>query len=101
MRDATDFGPICAQFDLVTHTASGSDDCLYLNIYTKIIDPHVKKPTMVWIHGGGFSHGCGNDVFFGPDYLIKHDVVLVTINYRVGVLGAYCKYSRAILMNLL
>ena len=42
---------------------------------------------MVWIHGGGFIHGCGNDMFFGPDYLIKHDVILVTINYRIGVLG--------------
>lgn len=42
---------------------------------------------MFWIHGGAFSGGSGNSDVFGPDFLIAHNVVLVTINYRVGVLG--------------
>ena len=42
---------------------------------------------MVWIHGGAFMFGAGDDFLFGPDYLLKKDIVLVTINYRVGVLG--------------
>ncbi|KAK0169506.1 hypothetical protein PV327_011530 [Microctonus hyperodae] len=42
---------------------------------------------MVWIHGGGFVMGSGDDDIFGPDYLIENDVVLVTINYRLGILG--------------
>lgn len=87
LKDATDFAPICAQCDLVSRTAIGSDDCLYLNVYSKSIDHNARKPVMVWIHGGGFIHGCGNDMLFGPDYLVKHDIVLVTINYRLGVLG--------------
>ena len=42
---------------------------------------------MFWIHGGGFYTGSGNTDFFGPDYLITENVVLVTINYRLGPLG--------------
>ncbi|XP_044593022.1 juvenile hormone esterase-like [Cotesia glomerata] len=42
---------------------------------------------MVWINGGAFFSGAGDDDFFGPDYLIEKDIVLVTINYRLGILG--------------
>lgn len=42
---------------------------------------------MVWIHGGGFIGGSGNDDMYGPDYFMRKDIVLVTINYRLGVLG--------------
>lgn len=93
LRDATEFGPLCAQRDLVTHAVTGSDDCLYLNVYTKTIDINARQAVMIWIHGGGFLHGCGNDMFFGPDYLLKNDVVLVTINYRLGVLGKQNRWS--------
>jgi carboxylesterase type B len=44
---------------------------------------------MVWIHGGGFYIGSGNSNFHGPDHLISEDVVLVTINYRLGALGQF------------
>ena len=44
-----------------------------------------KLPVMVWIHGGAFEHGASND--FGPDYFMDEDVVLVTINYRLGTFG--------------
>jgi carboxylesterase type B len=42
---------------------------------------------MVFIHGGGFSVGSGTSELYGPDYLLNEDVVVVTINYRLGALG--------------
>lgn len=45
------------------------------------------KPVMVWIHGGAFAFGSGNDDIYGPDYLIEHNIVLVTMNYRLGPIG--------------
>lgn len=44
-------------------------------------------PVMLFIHGGGFTFGSGNDEIYAPDYIIERDVILVTINYRVGVFG--------------
>lgn len=46
-----------------------------------------KLPVMVWLHGGGFSFGSGNSFLYGPDYLVAEDIVLVTLNYRLGPLG--------------
>jgi carboxylesterase type B len=42
---------------------------------------------MVWIHGGAFVTGSGTSVMFGPDHLLTEDIVFVSINYRLGVLG--------------
>lgn len=44
-------------------------------------------PVMVWIPGGGFSSGNGGMDLYGPEYLMDKDVVVVTLNYRLGVLG--------------
>lgn len=44
-------------------------------------------PVMVWLHGGGFSFGSGNTFLYGPDFLVAEDVVLVTLNYRLGPFG--------------
>lgn len=44
-------------------------------------------PVMFWIHGGGFFFGSGNSEDYGPEYLVARDIVLVTINYRLGILG--------------
>ncbi|KZC13030.1 Esterase FE4 [Dufourea novaeangliae] len=87
VRDCTKFGGICAQMDLLVRDIIGDDDCLYLNVYTPTIEPGSKRAVMVWIHGGGFMYGNGNSDIYGPDYLIRKDIVLVTINYRVGILG--------------
>ncbi|XP_075213902.1 juvenile hormone esterase-like [Lycorma delicatula] len=69
---------------------TGNEDCLFINVHTPKM-PCVRKnnvlPVMVWIHGGGFTFGSGNDDEFGPDYLIEYDVIIVTFNYRLGVLG--------------
>ena len=86
-RDATRDGPCCIQSASETKDASTveSEDCLYLNVYTK----HDAKewPVMFFIHGGMWTHGCGNSQFYGPQYLLDENVVLVTINYRLGIFG--------------
>nr|UXP71993.1 esterase [Manduca sexta] len=67
----------------------GREDCLTLNVYT----PNNKNgplPVMVFIHGGGFRDGSGSPYLYGPEYLIKHGVILVTFNYRVEILGFLC-----------
>ncbi|XP_014204711.1 esterase E4-like [Copidosoma floridanum] len=86
-KDAIDFGPMCTQYDPVLDIMGGSDDCLYLNVYTKDVDPHARLPVMVWIHGGGFQFGSAHDDLYGADFLMKKDVVLVSFNYRLGILG--------------
>ena len=68
-----------------------SEDCLYLNIRTDNIRGDKKgkklKPVMVWIHGGGHQFGSGNDSWYQNNTLVNKGVVLVTINYRLGVMG--------------
>lgn len=45
------------------------------------------QDVVVLFHAGGFSHGSGDITAYGPDYLLDHDVVMVTCNYRLGALG--------------
>ena len=90
VRNANDFGPNCCQFNAPMHTFLGSDDCLYLNIYSKKLDNTAKLPVLFWIHGGGFFFGSGDDDLYGPQYFLRKNVILITINYRLGVLGT-CK----------
>ena len=64
-----------------------SEDCLFLNIFTPGLDD-ARRPVMVWIHGGAFSFGSGSSPMFdGSDLAKRHDVVVVTVNYRLNVLG--------------
>lgn len=88
-RDASKAGNICIQQDMFTQKFVGDEDCLYLNVYTTDIKPLTKRPVMVWIHGGGFFMGSGNAELYGPDYIVQKDVVLITLNYRLGVLGTF------------
>ncbi|XP_047986322.1 esterase FE4-like [Leguminivora glycinivorella] len=86
IRQATEYGSICAQTDINTGTPfRGSEDCLFLNVFTKSLDG--SKPVMVWIHGGGYLSGSGNDNLYGPKFIVQEDVVLVTLNYRLEVIG--------------
>jgi len=68
---------------------TGTEDCLYLNVFT----PETKfmggssYPVMVWIHGGAFRFGSSSSEEYGPERLLEEDIVLVTINYRLGALG--------------
>ncbi|TAQ85351.1 hypothetical protein B7494_g6314 [Chlorociboria aeruginascens] len=85
---ATAYGSQCIQ-----PGASGSEDCLFLNIFTPFLPApgpstdHL-KPVMFWIHGGAFTGGTGSDpTFDGGNLASRGDVVLVTINYRLSTLG--------------
>ncbi|XP_059611145.1 juvenile hormone esterase-like [Phlebotomus argentipes] len=66
----------------------GNEDCLYLNVYAPQ-NPQSKDPlpVMVYFHGGGYQSGNGGKIFYGPDYLLDHDVILVSGNYRLGIFG--------------
>ncbi|XP_018353120.1 PREDICTED: esterase E4-like isoform X1 [Trachymyrmex septentrionalis] len=96
-RDASKYGNIAVQVDLLTREIVGDEDCLYLNVYT--IDIVKKRPVMVWIHGGGFAWGSGNATWYGPDYIVRKDVVLVTLNYRLGALGFLNLYDKVVTGN--
>ncbi|XP_035434296.2 juvenile hormone esterase isoform X3 [Spodoptera frugiperda] len=91
VRDASQHGPVCPQYnERMNRVEAGSEDCLYLNVYTKTLTPPSPLPVMVWIHGGGFYTGSGDSDFYGPEFFMEHDVILVTINYRLEVLGFLC-----------
>ncbi|XP_041986522.1 esterase FE4-like [Aricia agestis] len=93
VKDATLDCNICAQFDKATSTVIGAEDCLYLNVYTPSLPSSSSSqlPVMVFFHGGGFLFGNGtDDSAHGPDYLIEKNVVIVSLNYRVGILGFLC-----------
>ena len=91
-RDATNYGAHCAQNrvfeDMIFQDKGGSEDCLFLNVYAPATaDSKAKLPVMFWIHGGGFSGGASNEPRHNGDFLPLKGVVLVTINYRLGVFG--------------
>ncbi|XP_055850672.1 juvenile hormone esterase-like [Episyrphus balteatus] len=83
LRDATIDGFICPQ--LGTPKELLSEDCLVLNVYTKNLKGN--KSVIFYIHGGGNEDGTGHSLYTGPQYLMDHDIVLVTFNYRLGALG--------------
>ena len=67
-----------------------SEDCLYLNIWAptaSINDKQAKLPVAFWVHGGGFINGYGHEITMDGDEWVKRGVILVTINYRLGLLG--------------
>jgi para-nitrobenzyl esterase len=86
--DATNFPNICIQNDspamLGTNRSTRSEDCLYLNIFTPSTDGN-EHPVLVWIHGGS-SSGSANGTD-GSMLAEQGDVVVVAINFRVGLLG--------------
>ena len=83
--DGTRESPQCVQFSTVTQSVKGEENCLFLNIYTASIDE--ARPVMVWFHGGAFYMGSGTIKYngFGPQYFLDRDIVLVTVNYRLGI----------------
>jgi len=92
VRDATMFGAHCAQIhvfdDMIFQDSGPSEDCLYLNVYAPAdASSKSRLPVMFWIHGGGYSGGGGDEPRHNGDFLPTKGVVLVTINYRLGVFG--------------
>jgi para-nitrobenzyl esterase len=66
-----------------------SEDCLYLNVRSPALDPAAKLPVMVWLHGGDHQDGSGSDALYNSSALAHRGVVLVTINYRLGLMGYF------------
>uniref|UniRef100_A0A1A9ZHC1 Carboxylic ester hydrolase n=1 Tax=Glossina pallidipes TaxID=7398 RepID=A0A1A9ZHC1_GLOPL len=90
IRDASREGHSCPHKNMILDTFKGNEDCLFLNVFTNQVpkgDYNPEMPVMVWLHGGGYSFGSGNAFLYGPDYLVAENVVLVTLNYRLGPLG--------------
>jgi para-nitrobenzyl esterase len=89
-RKAIRFGPAEVQPpDPLTGSGAQpqSEDCLTLNIWTPRLDSS-HRPVMLWIHGGGFANGAGSDpIYDGASLAKRGDVVVVTINYRLGPFG--------------
>lgn len=73
------------------NTEQGSEDCLFINVFTtsKSNQSMTNKlmPVFFWIHGGSFNYGSGWPTLDGVDYIVEQDVVVVTINYRLSVMG--------------
>jgi para-nitrobenzyl esterase len=70
-------------------TLDPSEDCLYLNIWTPNLQPGAHLPVMVWLHGGSNRLGGGAQTAYDGTALASHGVLLVTINYRLGVMGFF------------
>jgi para-nitrobenzyl esterase len=96
IRAAEAFGPSCIQ-NIVPErkpwtkefmTGGGvSEDCLSLNVWTAAPSRDEKRPVYVYLHGGGFSEGSGAVPVYDGEGLARKGVVVLTVNYRLGVLG--------------
>jgi para-nitrobenzyl esterase len=64
-----------------------SENCLYLNVWTGAKKTNEKRPVMFWIHGGGFTRGMATDLGYDGTNFARKGVVLVSVAYRLGVLG--------------
>jgi para-nitrobenzyl esterase len=67
----------------------GSEDCLYLNVWTAAKSAGDRRPVMVWIYGGGFTGGAGSLPDYNGEMLAKKGAVVVTFNYRLGAFGFF------------
>jgi para-nitrobenzyl esterase len=96
-REATTFGALCPQLNgpLAAKESktdvTGDEDCLTLNVFTPPFSAEdaarEKRPVMFWIHGGGNTIGTSNVYGIARNFALKHGVVVVSVNYRLGVLG--------------
>lgn len=91
VRLCDSFKPSCPQPKSMLFTiGEASEDCLYLNVWTPAKSPDEKLPVMVWLHGGGFTTGTSAQSLYDGTNLARKGVVLVTVNYRLGVFGYLC-----------
>jgi para-nitrobenzyl esterase len=92
VRDATRFGPQCMQLpvfsDMVFRSNGMSEDCLYLNVWTPAKRGAARRlPVLVYFYGGGFVGGDGSELRYDGESMARHGIVVVTLNYRLGVFG--------------
>jgi len=103
-RSATKFGPECPQYFgsfapiKKIDAREVHEHCLVLNVWRPDTDDTSLKPVMVWIHGGAFMAGTGN-MYDGTELAARGDIVVVTINYRLGILG-FVNLDEGIASNL-
>ena len=83
VQAADAFGPVCMQ----RRAALMSEDCLYLNVWTKADAADAKLPVMVWIHGGGWTSGASSNGTYDGFGFADKNVVLVSANYRMSAFG--------------
>jgi para-nitrobenzyl esterase len=91
---AKEYGHRCVQTnpfsDMVFQDAGPSEDCLTLNLWTPAdAKPGAKLPVMFWVHGGGFTAGSASEPRHDGYSLARHNVIVVTINYRLGIFGFF------------
>ncbi|XP_063635726.1 bile salt-activated lipase-like isoform X4 [Cydia splendana] len=88
---AIDDTAICPQEEEFNKTITGKLDCLHINIYipnsASIDNP---LPVMIQIFGGKFQFGFAGRYLYGPRFLVRHDVIFITFNYRLGPYGFFC-----------
>ncbi len=94
VRQTTTYGHACIQPPGLSEANGGnpgalSEDCLYLNIWTPTLDASAALPVMVWIHGGAFIFGSGAVPIYDGAPLARNNAVVITINYRLGLLGFF------------
>lgn len=87
--DATRQPSECAGYCPVRDMVVGQDDCLYLKVFTKDLNKDARKAVLVFFHGGYYYFGSSDTSYFGPDYLIEHEIVLVLVDFRIGPFGWY------------
>lgn len=90
-RDAFEYGPAAPQSDPASgrqQDGNESEDCLVLNVWTRGLNDGGKRPVMFWCHGGGFTTLSGSSPGYdGTNLCLRGDVVVVTINHRLNMLG--------------
>jgi para-nitrobenzyl esterase len=93
IRDAVAFGAPCAQpvlGDWNRYDAErGKEDCLFLNVITPVWPAKAALPVMLWLHGGANEGGSASSALYKDGTLVNHGVLLVTVNYRLGVFGFF------------
>ena len=93
VRDAGESKPPCAQNSSgwnAKEAAASREDCLYLDVWTPQWPARSLKPVMLWLHGGGNTGGAGaSDPLYEGTRLISHGVVLVIVDYRLGIFGFF------------
>ena len=89
VRPAQSVSSTCMQDPRIPPAGIGnnSEDCLYLNVWTAAERTDENRPVMVWIYGGGFSSGGNTVPLYDGEELAKKGIVVVALNYRVGMLG--------------
>ncbi len=84
-RNAQQFAAHCAQSALTSSAFEGSEDCLYLNVWTRSTDSTRHRPVIVFLHGGGNTTGSG-DIDY-TRFISQFDAVVISLNYRLGPFG--------------